>query len=132
MKEVPLTADKTAIGLSILCMIHCIGLPFIIVLLPSLAALNLADEAFHIWMLVAVVPISLYALQMGCRKHKRVSIFITGGIGLGFLIAAAFLGHDVLSEPGEKFFTVFGALVIAFSHYLNHQLCRQHDHECHQ
>lgn len=60
--------DKFAIGLSLACAIHCIVLPVLLVMLPSLAALQLDDEAFHIWMVAAVLPSSIYALSMGCKQ----------------------------------------------------------------
>ena len=117
-------ADKTAIGLSFICTIHCLALPFIVVMLPSLAVFNLEDEIYQLWMVVAVIPTSLYALTMGCKKHKKVSVLVLGTVGLAILIATTWLGHDVLGESGEKVFSVLGAVTIALGHLINYQLCR--------
>lgn len=124
--------DKTAMGLSLICTIHCIVLPIAMVLLPSVAALSMDDARFHQWMLVAVVPTSLFALTMGCRKHKRYRIFLWGATGLVTLGLAAYLGHDTLGELGEKLLTLVGACIIAFGHLRNHRLCRrQPGQTCH-
>jgi hypothetical protein len=72
MKALPISTDKIAISLSTLCVIHCLSLPLLVALLPSFTVLSLHGEAFHFWMVVAVIPISLFALQMGCKKHKKI------------------------------------------------------------
>ncbi|MFK7815173.1 MAG: MerC domain-containing protein [Gammaproteobacteria bacterium] len=121
--------DKTAISLSLLCTIHCLVLPLLAVLLPSIAALPLNDEIFHIWMIIAVLPISAFALTMGCKNHKRYRILVLGSIGLLTLCLTAFFGHDLLGESLEKTFTVIGAAIIATSHLWNYRLC-QHQNMC--
>lgn len=124
-------ADKAAMGLSFFCVLHCLALPLIAATLPSLIATGLRDEAFHIWMIMAVLPISLYALTMGCRNHRRYTIMVVGACGLLVLCTPLFLGHAVLGESGEKTLTVFGAVLVAASHILNYRLCRQKsDCEC--
>ncbi len=120
-------SDKTAISLSLLCSIHCLALPLLMVLLPSIAALPLADEAFHVWMVFAVVPISAYALFMGCKNHKNLHVLLLGGIGLFLLCVTAFLGHDLLGEVWEKALTVTGSAFIALGHLWNYHLCQQPD-----
>lgn len=131
MKNIQAIADKTAISLSFICAIHCLALPLILVMLPASTAFNLDDEAFHLWMLVAVVPISLYALTLGCKKHKKAGVMVLGTVGLVILISPAWLGHDIVGETGEKILSVIGALIMALGHLINHQLCSQSHCECH-
>ncbi len=127
MTNLQTISDKTAIGLSLLCTLHCLALPLAIVLLPSIAALPLADEVFHLWMVFAVIPISIYALTLGCKKHKHYRLLGLGAVGLGLLIVAAFVGHDLLGEFGEKTLTVIGASIIALGHFWNYRLCQEHE-----
>ena len=129
MKNIQAISDKTAISLSLLCTIHCLALPMAAVLVPSMAALPLEDEAFHLWMVIAVIPISAYALTMGCKKHKRYRIFFMGSIGLFILGLSAFSGHDLLGEFWERVLTVTGASIIALGHFWNYRLC-QHQDRC--
>lgn len=124
MKNLQTFSDKAAISLSLLCAMHCLLAPIAVVLLPTAVAVSLNDEALHLWILVAVVPISAGALMLGCRKHKWYRLLLIGGIGLLVLCAAALLGHDILSESLEKLLTVVGAGIIAFGHFLNYRLCR--------
>ena len=125
MANLQTTSDKAAITLSILCVIHCLFLPLLVVLLPSMIALPMQEEVFHIWMVVAVVPISTYALTMGCKKHKRYIMLLIGAVGLLILSFVAFFGHDLLGEQLEKVFTVIGAIIIVIAHIWNYRLCQQ-------
>jgi peptidoglycan/LPS O-acetylase OafA/YrhL len=75
-------------------------------------------------MVVAVIPISLFALQMGCKKHKKFSVAILGIIGLTMLLLAVLFGESHLGEIGEKTLTSLGAIMIAISHVKNFRLCR--------
>ena len=125
MINIQTNSDKIAISLSALCAFHCLILPLLTVLIPSFAALPLQDEAFHIWMVVAVVPISLFALTMGCKKHKNFSMLSMGAVGLIILSVAAFFGHDFLDKEVEKLFTLVGAVIIAITHVRNYRLCQK-------
>ena len=44
MKSSQSVMDRLAIGLSLMCTVHCFATPIILVLLPSLAALQLDSE----------------------------------------------------------------------------------------
>ncbi|MCO7224267.1 MerC domain-containing protein [Pleionea sp. CnH1-48] len=129
MKITQAITDKFAIGLSLMCAIHCLALPVLLVLIPSLMALNLDNEAFHIGMVIAVLPTSVFALTLGCKQHKRYSVVIFGGIGLSLLILALVLGEAVIGEAGEKILTALGASFVALGHWFNYRLCQTHQHE---
>lgn len=131
MNNIQAISDKAAIGLSFLCIAHCLALPLLVVLLPVLTAYNLQDEAVHWWMLSAVVPTSLYALTMGCKRHKTYSVVALGVFGLMILVATPFMGHELLGESGESILTTIGALIIASGHLINHRLCRSANCHCH-
>ncbi|MCG8669575.1 MAG: MerC domain-containing protein [Pseudomonadales bacterium] len=126
MKNLRAYSDQLAISLSLLCTIHCLAVPVLLVALPSLASLRLDNEAFHIWMIIAVLPISLYALTLGCKKHKRYRVVAFGCAGLVFLVAAI-LGEDLFGEAGEKSLTVIGSALLIWGHIQNYRLCREHE-----
>lgn len=130
MKNMQTIADKAAITLSVACTIQCLALPLLAVFLPTALALYLGDEQFHLWMLVAVVPTSLFALGMGCNKHRDFRILWLGLSGLTVLILSAVLGHEVLGEVGEKTATTLGACLIAAGHLINHRLCQKTECQC--
>lgn len=118
--------DKCSIGLSMLCTIHCLVLPILLLLIPSLTALQLDNEEFHTWMLIAVVPTSIYALTMGCKKHKRHELFVIGSLGLISLTLAVILEHDFIGEFGEKALTLLGTSLVVLAHWRNFRLCLKH------
>jgi len=64
MKTAQAITDKLAIGLSLACSFHCLALPVLLALLPSMTALRLDNEAFHFWMAAAVIPSSIFALTL--------------------------------------------------------------------
>ncbi|TQV88562.1 MerC domain-containing protein [Aliikangiella coralliicola] len=115
--------DKTAIGLSFLCTVHCIVLPIVLLIAPSIAAFSFNDKQFHQYMLAAVFINSIFALSTGYRKHKQSIIYAWGISGLSLLLLAFVLGHDALGEFGEKAFTLLGAIAVAYGHVKNHRLC---------
>ena len=130
MRNIQTVADKAAIGLSMACAVHCLAVPVLVVLLPAVASFYLFDEAFHLWMLVAVVPTSVVALTLGCRKHGSYAVLVPGLLGIATLCAAVWIGHDVLGEQGEKLLTVLGATMVAAGHLWNHRLCSRSSCEC--
>jgi len=116
--------DRAAIGLSALCVAHCLAVPVLLVMVPSLAALSVADEGFHLLLLFLVLPTSIAALSMGLKRHGNRSVLLLGLTGVAVLVVAAIFGHDVLGDTGEKALTVTGAMLVAVSHVRNLRLCR--------
>ena len=128
MRTVQAITDKLAIGLSLMCAIHCLAITSLIAFLPSMVALGLDNEVFHLWMVVVVLPSSVYALTLGCKQHKRYRLLIWGCIGLTFLVMALVLGEERIGQNGEKILTVLGASFVAVGHWFNFRLCQAQEH----
>ncbi|MEM6391622.1 MAG: MerC domain-containing protein [Planctomycetota bacterium] len=62
--------DTLAISASVVCGVHCLVTPVLLVALPVLATTFWVDAHFHLWMLGLVLPTSAVAVFLGCRKHK--------------------------------------------------------------
>lgn len=109
--------DGAAIGASLLCLIHCIGLPILFALLPALASIGLpSSEWLHLLLLLTAIPVSALALVGGWRAHGWVVPMLLGALGLSGL--AAGLAFD--SVPGaETALTVAGSLALAMAHLGN-------------
>ncbi|MFT4635867.1 MAG: hypothetical protein ACI854_001194 [Arenicella sp.] len=117
--------DKFAILLSGVCLVHCLLTPVLITLLPIISLSSLVEDIlFHQLMLWLVLPTSIIALFLGCRKHKQLLIAATGVVGISILVAVAFFGHDWFGIGGEKIVTSVGGLILALSHYLNYRACQ--------
>lgn len=128
------TFDKFAILLSGICLVHCLLTPVLITLLPIVSSSSLVEDIlFHQLMLWVVLPTSVTALFLGCRKHKQFLIAAPGIIGISILVAVAFFGHAWFGIVGEKVATSVGGLVLALSHYLNYRACQDatcEDNDC--
>lgn len=125
MKLSSVATDKVAISLSMLCLLHCLAVPLLIAVVPSVAAMAFTDESFHLWLVLAVFPTSIYALTMGCKRHKQKKVVMLGGIGLTLLVLALVLGSIFHNEVIEKTLTAMGTLLIGFSHFQNFKLCQK-------
>ena len=136
--------DKLSICLSVCCILHCIALPFLILLIPSVASLWINDESVHVVLVMLAVPISLFAMGISLRKHHNYKCIALAGIGLALLVLAIFMhdisfggehtniehgndehGHEGLGGIGETLetvFTVLGGLILLSAHFLNIRL----------
>lgn len=132
-------SDKLSICLSICCILHCIALPAIVLLIPSVASFWINDENVHIVLVLLAIPISLFAMGKSLRKHNSYKCISLAVLGLILLVVAIFMhdigfggehGHDEhghnehggLGEMLEIIFTVLGGLVLLAAHLLNIKL----------
>lgn len=115
--------DKIAISFSVVCALHCLLLPIVVIFLPSISATFLGTEDFHKTLLYFVIPSSIIALSLGCKMHGKYEVYSYGFFGIGALLFASFFGHDYLGEVGEIFLTLIGAGIVSLGHYKNQKLC---------
>ena len=114
--------DKIAIGLSMACAAHCLLMPSFVLAMPLFFSGQLDNEFLHQLMLWVIVPVSLYALSSGYKKHKRMPIFLLGLAGILMLISAVTIEEIFL---GEELITLLGSITITFAHFLNWKNCTQ-------
>ena len=119
--------DGLAISASLLCILHCLLMPFLLILVPIISSTFVADEEFHFVLVVLVLPLSIIALFLGCMRHKDHIVIILGALGLCSLVLIALFGHDLLDEIGEKVATVISGSILAAGHVRNFKLCRDKD-----
>jgi hypothetical protein len=86
--------------------------------------------AVHYWMLLAVIPTSIYALTMGCKRHKHFRLLIMGSTGLALLVLTVMLGEEITGESGEKILAVIGSSLVAAGYFWNFRLYRHLDCAC--
>ena len=77
-----LQLDRSAITLSVICAVQCMLLPITAIMLPTFSLLPFSEEVFHSALLFFVIPISAFAMLMGCKKHKSYDVVGYGLIGL--------------------------------------------------
>jgi hypothetical protein len=120
--------DGAAVGLSGLCLLHCLALPFVVGALPVL--LPLAGGHLHVQMLFIVVPLSVLAIGTGFAGHRNVRVVLGAIAGLVLLGIGATVAHDSLGIVADRVFSISGALVLAIAHFYNALLARRHRAAC--
>ena len=114
--------DRFAIGLSSLCLVHCLATPLMLLLLPAVSLGFALPDSFHIWMLLTAIPVSILALRSGHRHHRQKLPAIAAITGLSLLgYGAIFMATAKL----ELLVTVAGARCLAGAHYWNARLAAQ-------
>jgi hypothetical protein len=108
--------DGLAIGASTLCLVHCLVLPVVLLLVPTLAAVLAVPEEFHVAALAFALPASIAALLAGLRRHHEIRPAIIVVPGLVLLALGALLARE---EWVETVMTVAGALLLSIGHALN-------------
>lgn len=109
--------DAAAVFMSGLCLVHCLALPLVVAGVPFLA--QFADTHLHYQVLVIVVPLSVFALALGFRRHRNARILAAGGLGLLLLVVGATVAHTQLGLLADRLFTIAGSLTLAVAHWKN-------------
>ena len=124
MLKTQMNSDKVAVTLSTACVLHCFFAPAFIILTSGFLSISIDNEFVHYLILLLAVPVSSFALYLGWKNHKNTSFLPFGIIGLLALFAAVLMGEAMLGEAGERAITLLGSLLVAYSHYRNHQECK--------
>lgn len=100
-------------GLSGLCVIHCIASAALVALLASAGVLG--SPLIHETGLTLAMIIGAYALGRGLLEHRFLLPAAIGSLGLGVMAGAL-----TLPEGGhEAVYTVIGVMIVALGHRLN-------------
>lgn len=97
-------------------MIHCLGLPLLLVALPALSDMIDPGETFHVIVLALAVPTSAFALISGWRHHHALAPLLTGLAGLLAMASAIAFARNELTET---IITLAGSLLLAAAHIIN-------------
>lgn len=106
--------DRIAIGVSGLCLVHCIASAVFVAFLAAGGSF-LLDPIFHeVGMTIALV-LGVVGLGRGIVTHGYMMPSAIGGLGLGVMAASLTIGH----EDGGTLFSIIGVLIVALGHDLN-------------
>ncbi len=112
----PRWLDGVAVTASVLCLIHCLVLPVLLVALPVLVTMLAVPESFRTFAFILALPTSVLAMTLGRRRHKLRWPLVVAGIGLTLLGVGTFL---IASEAAERVDTSMGAVLLAVAHVGN-------------
>lgn len=106
--------DRLAIGLSGICLAHCIASAVLLTLLASASGL-LLDPIFHEMGLVLAIGLGVIGLGRGIIQHGFMLPASIGSLGLGMMAGSLTLAHGGV----EVLYSVAGVLILALGHDLN-------------
>jgi hypothetical protein len=111
--------------LSALCIAHCVLLPLVLGVLPTLAVEMLEGEAVHQGLVSFAALSAAAAFLPGWRLHRRADVPGLAVTGLVLLLIAAFFLPEGSSEVLETGLTLGGGVLLAVAHARNRSLCRE-------
>ena len=106
--------DRMAIGLSGLCLVHCLATAVMLALLSAAGGMLGAPIIHEVGLGLAMI-MGAIALWRGILEHGYSMPSAVGGLGLGVMAGALSLPHD----GTEPLYTVVGVAILALGHRLN-------------
>src|SRR5688572_169696 len=106
--------DRLAIGLSGLCLVHCVATTVALAVLASAGGMLGAPWIHEVGLSLAML-MGTYALGRGIMEHGYMMPSAVGGLGLGVMAGALSLGHG----GSEAIYTMVGVAILALGHDLN-------------
>jgi hypothetical protein len=107
--------DVTSMGLSGLCLAHCLLLPFVVSGLPFIGDVA-HTEWLHQTLVCLAIPLTAWTLYRS-EAYRKWNIVLFAVIGLGLLAIAAF--YEPVRQD-EVFISVVGAIYVAMAHLINY------------
>jgi hypothetical protein len=111
--------DRVAIGLSGLCLLHCLA-GFALLSLFALTG-DWLDHRVHVVGLMLAMPLAAVALWRGWRRHGRLPIGLLGAIGLSVMALSLVVAHGDFSE---MLVSMLGVGLLGAAHWWNMKALR--------
>jgi hypothetical protein len=112
--------DRLAIGLSGLCLLHCMA-GFVLLSLFALTG-DWLDHRVHVVGLLLAMPLAAVALWRGWRRHRQIGIGLLGVAGLLVMAASLLVAHG---DMAEMLVSMAGVSLLALAHWRNLQALRR-------
>lgn len=116
-------ADMIGIGLSGLCMVHCLAFPLLVSFAPAILRGLPGDDVTHRVLAMGIALAGGLAFRSGYKVHRKGWILALFLLGIALISAAAALGESVLPAYGETGITVCGSLLLITAHWCNRSFC---------
>lgn len=120
-RQVNFLLDRIAIGLSGLCLVHCLFGALLLAVMSASGSALFGHDVHQIGLAVAL-PLAIIGLVGGALSHGRWQAVAIGGFGLGAMAGALMSAHG----PREVALTILGVLLVAVAHAMNMRWSRLH------
>lgn len=115
--EIRYLIDRLAVGLSGLCVVHCIASTLLVAAVASTGGALLDPMVHHVGLFVALI-LATVGLGLGLHRHRSWRPLAIGGVGLALMAGALAASHGM----AETLLTVVGVTLVAAAHLLNRHL----------
>jgi hypothetical protein len=114
--------DRAAMGVSLVCMAHCLAVPLALTLVPSVIPALWDDQLVHVTALALALPLALFGIGSSLRRVRDPAVLTLATVGL-VLMAAGIALHD--APPLDVILTLLGAGTVGSAHLRNYLLRRR-------
>ena len=116
--------DVAGMTASILCLLHCMAMPLVILAFPMLGLAHVHDT-FHDTLIAAITLPVLLALVPGYLKHRDKTTLLVGCGGLAIFLGAVFIVSPLFGEVAEATFAVISGFMLLYAHLRNRRHCKR-------
>lgn len=119
-------SDRVGILFSVLCCLHCMAIPALIIFAPAIGQ-YFKNPYVHLISMAVVIPIGFYAFISKLKVHHNKKPLYIGVVGMIFLVAGHSFHTLLANEMGEFLeigASVIGGVSLVWAHLLNIKLCR--------
>ena len=120
--------DRLGIAFSSACVAHCILVAFVPMVFPAISAYT-HSTWIHVVVGMIILLTSPLAFVPGYKKHGLTWILATA-IGGMMLILFGILAEGQISDQLSHGISIFGSILLVFSHAKNLQHSHRHKHQC--
>ena len=116
--------DIAGMTASVLCLLHCLAMPLVILAFPMLGLAH-AHDTFHDTLIAAITLPVLLALVPGYLRHRDKTTLLIGCAGLALFLAAVFIVSPLLGEHAEAAVAVLSGFMLLYAHLRNRRFCKR-------
>lgn len=118
-----LLADKAGICLSVICIVHCVLTPVILLALPAMQMFEWWHGSMHVIFAVIIPLLALAAFVPGYKLHRDFRVFRIALVGFALVISGITLPHELGIEWLEPVLSIAGSIFLVRAHLINRNLC---------
>lgn len=129
-----LSFDNIGIGVSGICLVHCLLAPVALVTLSFLPLGGIPLlETLHHWihpaLALIIVPVTFLAMWSGFQRfagqqHRRLLVLLPLSLGLVIVLTVSLFIHEKLHPLTEAGFNLLGGGLLIIGHWWNKQACK--------
>jgi len=116
------TLDSLGIFASVLCMVHCAAMPFLMAVLPVWGMSCLQGHAAHHILAFFVVIFACAAVLPAYLKHRNLAVITLMLLGVTIVLFATFGAGYLVPDSYELPLITCGNLLVVSAHWRNRTL----------